>query len=142
MLIFGQLLATGKNGRWMKPKKTDFNALKATMIFKNNGGHFEMGDAHLSFEDETRTVEWTVYENNHSVDRARETPLAAFFFKFLEKVKWRGNTGGSVAYMDEYMSEDGPVEPSYRNMHGFAKKAHDDMMQAMFKSHRRRARRK
>lgn len=135
-----RLLEKGKNGRYMKPKKMHLAKWRANAIFKA-GGHFWMSEASLEFDDERRTVSWKVEENNHAVDDARETAMAGFFFSFLRTVKWRGRTGGSVAYMDEYMRDNGPCEPSYRDMYGFALKMHEDMMGAMLKNYRKRTRR-
>ena len=132
-----RLLKKGKNGRWMKPKKADLNTLKANAMFKR-GGTFEMDEACVSFDDERRAVRWVVSENNHAVRDARETRLADFFFRFLRTVKWRGRTGGSIAYENEYMREHGPCEPSYVDLYGYALKNEEERIKAILKGVRRR----
>lgn len=126
------VLKAGKNGRWKKPLKKDMAKFKAAALFKANNC-FEMDDATLTFNDQARTVTWCVSENNHAVGDARKTPLATFFFRFLASVKWRGRTGGCIAYMDEYMSDDGPCEPSYRDKYGYAVQDEEERIKLMLK---------
>lgn len=59
--------------------------------------------ASISFEG--RTVRWSVSENNHAVDHARDSVLATIFFAALDKVTWTRDTGGSIVGNDEYNRE-------------------------------------
>jgi hypothetical protein len=52
-----------------------------------------------------RVVSWSVADNNHSVERAHDEPIASVFFGFLGKVKWTRGTGGVGSGNDEYNSD-------------------------------------
>ena len=73
-------------------------------VTKTNALH----DSDLSIVFKGRTVVWDVDDNNHSVDRARSSPLGQAFFRLLGKVKWTRGTGGYIQYRNEYMEWDGP----------------------------------
>jgi hypothetical protein len=62
-------------------------------------------------------VHWRVEENNHAVERARESVVGREFFRLLGKVKWVRGTGGSIEYQDEYQ-RDAWVGPSTRECYG------------------------
>lgn len=136
-IIDFNLLRAGKNGRLMKPKKKDLAKFKANAIFKE-GGYFELGKASLCFDDEARQAVWEVDENNHAVRDARATVLAGFFFRFLNTVKWRGRTGGRVAYTNEYITDNGPCEPTYCDLKGYAVKDEEERMKFLLGRARRR----
>lgn len=91
-------LQQGKR-RPTKPKKKDFPAPKAT------DKTFQAGEAHIAFNDKSRTVTWFVPENNHACDHAREHPLAKVLFKLLGKVTWTRGSGGTIVGNDEYNSD-------------------------------------
>lgn len=52
-----------------------------------------------------RDVTWRVYDNNRSVDYARNSVLGKKFWAFMDSVSWTKNTGGSTLYTDEYRRE-------------------------------------
>lgn len=56
-----------------------------------------------------RIVTWDVSENNHAVDRARGTHLAAIFFAALDRMVWTRGTGGDIVGNDEYNEDDRSV---------------------------------
>lgn len=61
------------------------------------------GEASVAFDG--RRVSWSVSENNHAVDTARNSPLGMVFFTALDKVKWTRGTGGTLVGNDEYNGE-------------------------------------
>lgn len=61
--------------------------------------------AYISIDQENKAVSWEVEENNHSVDEARDHPVANVFFKALSGVHWERGTGGMIHYTDEYMRD-------------------------------------
>lgn len=71
--------------------------------YTNRDTVFHCGEADIVFND--RNVIWTVSENNHAVDRAREHLLAKKFFQELKKVKWTRGSGGVIVGNDEYNEE-------------------------------------
>lgn len=59
-------------------------------------------DEELSISLDGRTVRYSVGENNHSVDHARDSLLGTAFFQFLDNVTWTRGTGGELVGNDEY----------------------------------------
>ena len=59
-------------------------------------------DASISFVEEARSVTWSVQENNHAREHAREHPIARRFFAHLERINWVRGTGGVIVGNDEY----------------------------------------
>lgn len=83
-----------------KPKKKDFPLANSSTT------RLELdGDAHILFDNKTRSVSWVVYENNHAVENARAHPLGIAFFRALDKMKWTRGTGGEIIGNDEYNRE-------------------------------------
>jgi len=83
-----------------KANKKDFPTVKLSEL--------EYSDDFCSiyFDDKTKTVHWSVPENNHACDHAHEQHMAKFLFKQLQQVKWGRGTGGKVLYTDEYLRDD------------------------------------
>lgn len=71
--------------------------------------HF--GD-HTTLNVDDQMLYWSVGEGNHAVDCARESAEGKVFFNTLSRVEWGRNTGGYIRYINEYMNENGPSEPS------------------------------
>lgn len=67
----------------------------------NRTTHFECG-SEASVSITGRVVNWRVEENNHSVDRAHEHPVAQAFFRALDRVTWTRGTGGQFIGNNEY----------------------------------------
>lgn len=85
-----------------KPKRGDFPAVKSSehQFFVIDDQGYEA--ATIRFDVKARTVTWWVEENNHAVERARESWLALEFFRLLRDVKWTRGTGGVLTGNDEY----------------------------------------
>ena len=58
----------------------------------------------ISFDG--RHVTWSVYENNHAVDHARDGRTARVFFTALRKIRWTRGTGGFIMYDSEYHEDE------------------------------------
>lgn len=68
---------------------------------------FHESDLSLHFKRETRTVVFSVSENNHAREHADNTVLAKTFYDQMAKVHWTHGTGGVVLGNDEYNLEAG-----------------------------------
>jgi len=63
---------------------------------------FQQEEACLTFDRKLHALTWVVEENNHAVDRARESWLGRTLFSALKKVPWTRSTGGKFIGNDEY----------------------------------------
>ncbi len=61
-----------------------------------------IGEGSVSFDNDTRSVVWDVYENNHAVERAHKHWLAQALFRKLQGMLWTRGTGGKIVGNDEY----------------------------------------
>lgn len=82
------------------PKKKDF-VLATGKTMKFSAG----GEGDISLQDQTKTLSWSVSENNHAVDRARESYMGAVLFKLLREVTWTRGSGGTIFGNDEYHAD-------------------------------------
>lgn len=92
-------LVSRESGKLLEPKLKDFPDATTTTTF------FSLTEGHISFDNKTRTVNWHVEENNHAVDEMRETKLGRAFFRLLDKIEWKGQSGGHIYGNDEYNSD-------------------------------------
>ncbi len=80
------------------PKKKDLKHLPL-----RKGGVLSLGDAQIHLDNKTRTVVWTVDENNHACERAHNHPVALALFAALRRVHyWTKGSGGAIIGNDEY----------------------------------------
>ena len=91
-----------------KPLKKDFPFVRSNAVDFQSASVMDW-DGRLSFKNETRTLEWEVYENNRAVDRAWEAPLGRALDNALGKVTWTRGSGGKFIGNDEY-NEDADYE--------------------------------
>ncbi|AXV09901.1 hypothetical protein DVS28_b0131 (plasmid) [Euzebya pacifica] len=68
----------------------------------NRDTTFGDAEASVRINEKTRTLRWTVEENNHAVEHAHDGLLGKTLFGHLAKVKWTRGTGGIVRYLSEY----------------------------------------
>lgn len=73
----------------------------------NRTTEFHESDLSLAFNRQTRTVTFSVMENNHAREHADNTVLARAFYEQIAKVRWTHGTGGVVLGNDEYNRESG-----------------------------------
>ena len=84
----------------VRPLKKDFPKLT------NKTTQIDNDDCTVVFNDKTHTVSWSVQENNHAVENARESILGQAFFSALRKIKWTRGSGGELVGNDEYNQDD------------------------------------
>ena len=88
-------LEWGQPGKRIKKDALEFPTARTT--------HFRAGyEAWIDFNRERHSVSWGTSDNNHAVERARDTAAAAAFFRALDTVKWTRGTGGVLTGNDEY----------------------------------------
>lgn len=63
---------------------------------------YACGEPDITFDPKAKTVTWSVPENNHARDHAREHPIAQALFRALRAVKWTRGSGGQIIGNDEY----------------------------------------
>ena len=82
-----------------RPKKKDMG-----IVATSKSASFAIADneAHVSFNNENRSVSWVVHENNRAVERAHEDKFAQTLFRTLSRIAWTRNTGGKIIGNDEY----------------------------------------
>ena len=97
--LFGNEYRPKPGTKPKRPLKKDFP------LATNKTTAFECDEGHLSFDDQTRTVHWSVYNNNRSCERARQHPIAKVFFQALRAVKWTRDSGGFIEYTNEYAAD-------------------------------------
>ena len=73
----------------------------------NRTTDFHESDLSLGFRRETRTLVFSVGENNHAREHADNTTLAVTFYDQMRKVRWTHGTGGVILGNDEYNREAG-----------------------------------
>ena len=91
------------DGKWVTPSKTSAPKRKDLKILPvSRGATLPLGEATIKLDDETRTVHWSVGENNHACETARSLPIARALFRELDKVEWTRGSGGKIVGNDEY----------------------------------------
>jgi hypothetical protein len=91
-----------KDGKLFLPKKKDF-PLANTKTTAFSAGY----DGSITLNDEKRTVNWEVSENNHAVEDARQSHMGNALFRLLDKVTWTRGSGGHIYGSDEYRDDAG-----------------------------------
>lgn len=84
-----------------KPLKKDF-PLSGTKV-----DSFDADECLVFFDNTAKTARWQVHENNHAVERARESVLGQAFFKAMKNVTWTRGSGGQIVGNDEYNRDAG-----------------------------------
>ena len=80
---------------------------KGFPIAGNTVNAFTASDCQVFFDNEARTAQWEVYDNNHAVDHARATVLGKSFFEAMEKITWVRGSGGEIYGNNEYNEYEG-----------------------------------
>jgi len=90
-------------------KKKPIKLTKKVMEFANNKTtRFPLGDEGVvSFNLEDKTVSYSVPENNHACEYARETHVGKLFFRTMARIEWTRGSGGCLYGNDEYNRDDG-----------------------------------
>lgn len=84
--------------RLVAPKKKDFPVVCATKLHRLGAGC----EGRILFDATKRQVIWDTGENNHAVERARESYHGRKFFALLAEVAWTRGSGGTLVGNDEY----------------------------------------
>lgn len=83
------------------PKKKDFAHVPSSKAECLSYGEFS-----ISFDQKEKSITWSVQDNNHSVDRARDHVMGRLFFNVMGSVKWGRGSGGQIAGNDEIHKDD------------------------------------
>lgn len=79
------------------PKKKDLG-----LVATSKSCTLNLPDASVTFDNDTRSVHWSVYENNRAVESANGHWFAVKLWKALDRVTWTRGTGGKIIGNDEY----------------------------------------
>ncbi len=96
------LVKTEKSTTTKNPQKKD---LKVFPVSKDCT--ISYWECFVSFKNETRTLRWSVSENNHARDSAHEHWYTRRLFGELGRVVWTRGTGGKIVGNDEYNRDTG-----------------------------------
>ncbi len=96
------LLFQAEEGKWERtilrlPKKKDLKLLPLTTDCA-----IELPDASIYIRNDSHTIKWSVPENNHACERARQHPVAQRLFVLLDQIKWTRGSGGTIVGNNEY----------------------------------------
>lgn len=97
--LLGMALVKGDekgSRKLVKPTKSAFAHLAVS-----KAESLTCGEASITFQHKQRSMTWAVSDNNHAVDRARESWLGRAFFSILRSVEWTRGTGGTICGNDE-----------------------------------------
>jgi hypothetical protein len=72
------------------------------LIGKSTGAKFTLTLGETRIEFDGRKVTWSVPENNHACEHAREHLLARTLFDLLARVQWTRGSGGTITGNNEY----------------------------------------
>lgn len=109
-LLRERLLALDeKSGKYKlrAPLKKDFCTINGKTTT------FDAVDGTLFLDDKKHAASWSVSENNHAVDDARDSFVGSLFFKLLDKVQWGRNSGGAIIGNNEYNRDAGREAAGY-----------------------------
>lgn len=98
--------ASLKDGSASRTKKITQAMLDTHVAPKatNKTLYYEGGDWSISLNEEQRSVHWYVSENNHAVDRSRESQMGKTLFRELQRIDYgsRKILGGVIVGNNEY----------------------------------------
>jgi hypothetical protein len=83
------------------PKKAGLSLCPAKFDRMPGSGHLYW-EAGLFLDDKTKTLHWSVSENNHAREWAWGHPMGAALHQILNEVKWTRGSGGVFVGNDEY----------------------------------------
>ena len=92
---------------WERVKRPKNPQKKQFALLKQNADRIIFGEAGIGFNKKTRTISYSSGENNHAVERARESAMGREFFKRMGQVVWTRGTGGQIIGNDEYNEDSG-----------------------------------
>lgn len=98
--IFGLLFAYNQETRQYDFRRPLKQNLKTMPVSK--GGTLHLSDATIVLDDKTKTVHWSVGENNHACEHAHAHPMAKALFSALARINWTRGSGGTIVGNDEY----------------------------------------
>lgn len=96
--------AGGGKRKLTAPTKGDFPE-----VSRSRNDTYRLGGFSIVLDKDEKTLTWSVQENNHAIETARDHPLARALFTRLAKVRWLRGTGGVFVGNDEYTRDSGEV---------------------------------
>ena len=79
------------------PKKKDLK-----LFATSKDAEMYCDDGYVAFKNATKTLVWSVSENNHAREHAHEHWFAKLVFAALSKITWTRGSGGEIVGNDEY----------------------------------------
>lgn len=104
------------DGKLTKPKKKDFAPKKASQ-----GETLYDDELSVRFDNKTKTIHYNTQDNNHAVDRGRQSFLGSMVLKELERINYTSKTGGYFKASSEYNVDEFGNEGQSRVSYTFGK---------------------
>ena len=79
------------------PKKKDLK-----LFATSKDAEMYCDDGYVAFKNATRSLVWSVSENNHAREHAHEHWFAKLVFAALRRITWTRGSGGKIVGNDEY----------------------------------------
>lgn len=127
-------LLINKEGKLTTLKKGMFKGVTVGAkhdTFPPPDGLVHSDEGTLGLAPQSKCISWTVSENNHACERARDSFFGKLLFKYLKTVEWTRNTGGTIVGNDEYNSDNkhaGGAENYIKDAYGPIGKAERDAL--------------
>jgi hypothetical protein len=87
---------SSRTGALLLPKKKDFPLAVSTKTTS-----YDAEEGTISLNHKTMELHWRVSENNHAVERARDSYMGKTMFALLDKVEWTRGSGGEFVGNDD-----------------------------------------
>jgi len=93
---------------WGDSRKATLQAPKKSALDRkalSKSCTINLPDADVTLNNATKSVTWSVPENNHACERAKNHWFAKMLFSALRRIDWTRNSGGVIYGNNEYNSD-------------------------------------